>query len=155
MLKGVLDKSTCAKCKFCCGFDKEDSWEIPVINEALADELRNKGIKIDNVNGCYKYNLEFEGNEIKYCPFLDEKTGCTLDNENKPFDCKIWPLRVMKKGNKKVLAIAKTCPAFSVTKADLLRLISERLLEEIKEHISKNPYVINELKEDYEVLAEF
>lgn len=155
MLSKVLDKSTCAKCKFCCGFDKEDDWEIPVISEKLADVLREKGVKIINIDDCYKYDLEFSGDEVKYCPFHSKDTGCTLDNENKPFDCKIWPLRVMRKGNNKVLAIAKTCPAFSVTKTDLLRLVNEGLIDDIKEYILKNPYLINELKEDYEVLLEF
>ncbi len=155
MLSKVLKKSTCAECRFCCGFDKDDDWEIPVISERLAERLKNEGVKVVDFDGCLKYDLEFKGDEVKYCPFHSKETGCTLNGEDKPFDCKIWPLRVMRKNNIRVLAIAKTCPAFSVTKTDLLRLINEGLLEEIKEYISKNPYVINELKDDYEVLVEF
>ena len=155
MLSEVLDRETCAKCKFCCVFDKADSWEIPVISEKLAENLKKQGIKIIKQDGCYKYDLDFAGDEIKSCPFLDNEKGCNLSEDEKPFDCKIWPLRVMKQGDKKFLAVAKTCPNFSVTKTDLLRLINKGLLKSIKEYISKNPYVINELKEDYEVLMEF
>lgn len=155
MLSKVLDKKTCAKCRFCCVFEKADSWEIPVISEKLAKELESKGIKTVKKDGCYKYDLQFVGSEIKSCPFLDEEKGCILGEQDKPFDCKIWPLRVMKKGDKKVLAIAETCPNLSEKKAELIKLINQELLKEIKEYISKNPYLINELKEDYEVLAEF
>ena len=155
MLSEVLDRETCAKCKFCCVFDTADSWEIPVISENLAKRLKSQGVKTVMKDGCYKYDLDFSGDEIKSCPFIDKEKGCNLSEDEKPFDCKIWPLRVMKHGDKKVLAVAKTCPNFSVTKTDLLRLINKGLLKSIKEYISKNPYVINELKEDYEVLMEF
>ena len=154
MLSKVLDKSTCAKCKFCCGFDKEDSWEIPVISEKLAKQLKAQGGKVTDVNGCFKFDLEFENDEVKYCPFHSTKTGCTLNDKEKPFDCKIWPLRVMKKDDKNFLTIAKTCPAFSNGKNELLQLVKDGLLEDIKDYISKNPYLINDLKEDYEILLE-
>ncbi len=154
MLSKVLEKQKCAECKICCEFDKADEWEIPVINEKLKKKLDEQNVKTFCVNGCYKYDLEFEGEEIKNCPFHSKDTGCILDDENKPFDCKIWPLRVMNKNGKKVLAIAKLCPNFKNDKTDLLKFIDEELEGIIREYISKNPYLINDFKSDYEVLKE-
>ncbi len=154
MLKKVLEKSTCANCKICCEFEKSDEWEIPVINKNLKLQLDNKGIKTVEIDGCYKYDLEFEGDETKFCPFHSKKTGCVLDDENKPFDCKIWPLRVMNNNGKKVLAIAKLCPNFSSSYESIRNLLKSGLKDEIVEYINKNPYIINDLKDDYEVLLE-
>jgi len=154
MLSKVLEKSTCAKCRICCEFDREDEWETPVINKYLKEKLEAEGKKTVEIDGCYKYDLEFKGEEIKTCPFHSAKTGCVLDEENKPFDCKIWPLRVMNKNGKKVLAIAKLCPNFNESKEELLNLIENELLDEIKAYISNNPYLINDFKSDYEVLKE-
>ena len=78
----------------------------------------------------------------------------TLDEENKPFDCKIWPVRVMNNNGKKVLAVAKLCPNFKDDKSKLINLINEELEEKIKDYIAKNPYLINDLKEDYQVIKE-
>ena len=120
----------------------------------MKEKLESTGKKTFEIDGCYKYDLEFEGEEIKNCPFHSKDTGCVLDDENKPFDCKIWPLRVMNKNGKKVLAIAKLCPNFENDKTDLLNLIDEELEGIIREYISKNPYLINDFKSDYEVLKE-
>lgn len=124
MLSKVLNKTTCAKCKICCEFDKKDEWEIPVINNKLKQQLDENGIKTFEINGCYKYDLEFEDDKTKFCPFHNENIGCTLDEENKPFDCKIWPLRIMNNKGKRVLAVANLCPSFSKDKQDLISLLA-------------------------------
>ena len=135
MLSKVLKKETCANCRICCEFEKADEWEIPVINENLKDWLEEKGVKTININGCVKYDLEFQGNETKFCPFHSKQIGCTLDEENKPFDCKL-------------------CPNFKDDKSKLINLINAELEEIIKDYIAKNPYLINDLKEDYQVIKE-
>jgi hypothetical protein len=30
MLEAILDKKTCADCRFCCVFDATDIWEMPL-----------------------------------------------------------------------------------------------------------------------------
>ena len=154
MLSEVLEKQKCAECKICCEFDREDEWETPVINKYLKEKLESEGQKIFEINGCYKYDLEFEGDETRFCPFHNKKIGCVLDDENKPFDCKIWPIRVMSDSGKKVIAIAKLCPNFSGSKKDVINLLQSGLKDKIKNYIDNNPYVINELKDNYEVLLD-
>ena len=53
-------------------------------------------------NGCKYAQMDLTGkytgndeNEEAACEFLDSKRGCVLSDEDKPFDCKIWPLRIM------------------------------------------------------------
>ena len=154
MLSKVLDKSTCAKCKICCEFEKGDEWEIPVINNTLKQQLDKQGVKTIEIDGCCKYDLEFEDSETKFCPFHNKDIGCVLDDENKPFDCKIWPIRVMKDNGNEVFAVAKLCPSFKESKQSLIELLKNGLKDEIEEYISKKPYIINDLEEDYEVLLE-
>ena len=152
MLSKVLDKNTCAKCKICCGFAKSDEWEIPYITKSQAKELERKGYKIKNNGKYYTYDLEFVSDEVKYCPYLDFKKGCLLSEDEKPFDCKIWPVRLMKKNNEYFLAVADICPEFKDKKDDLKKLIDDDLLEKIKDYIKNNDYYINELKEDYTII---
>lgn len=49
------------------------------------------------------------GDELFYCPMLCE-TGCTMGAE-KPFDCKVWPFRMMRDASGEVrVAVAGYCP---------------------------------------------
>ncbi len=152
MLSSVLEKSTCKNCRFCCEFEKADEWETPIINEHLANLLKQKGVKVKKQNNNYTFDLEFEGKEIKKCPFLSEK-GCSLDEENKPFDCKIWPLRVMKKQDKIYLTLAKTCPAFENDDTRIIDL-SLKLFESITIYAKNNKGAIKEYSPDYKIIKE-
>lgn len=152
MLSDVLDKETCKNCRFCCEFEKADEWEIPIVSKNVAEHLKNKGVKVVKVNENYTFDLEFEGKEIKKCPFLSEN-GCVLDEENKPFDCKIWPLRVMKKDNKIYLTLAKTCPAFEKDDEKIIKL-SLKLFEKISNYAKQNKGAIKEYSPDYKIIKE-
>ncbi len=106
MLSKVLEKSTCAKCKFCCSFRRCSLWETPLFPENTVEKLERHGsyqFDMNDDNGKYgrmhlqdSYNTDDENEEVP-CFFLDPDKGCTLSYEDKPFDCKIWPLRIMKK----------------------------------------------------------
>ena len=47
--------------------------------------------------------------ELFICPALDPDKGCTL-GDNKPFDCKIWPYRIMEFNGVRVISVASICP---------------------------------------------
>lgn len=140
MLKSVLSGEQCAKCRICCSFVKDDAWEAPT--------LRNPDTK-------QKYRAEYnfkDETEILLCPMLDEKTGCTL-GENKPFECKIWPLRVFEIDGKIRIGISEVCPAF--TKEDdgkLIKLLAEGLYEKIVGEFRDNPEIIRKYSEEYRII---
>lgn len=148
MLKKILDKSTCAKCRLCCSFVKSDAWETPVFTKTDFDYNENWFKK-------YGYNshtlkLEFKDDaEIKLCPYLNENTGCTLSEADKPFDCKIWPLRLMKKNGRLVIALAPICKGLGekdITKIN--ELLDSGLYEEIMKHAGEAD-IIKEYNEEY------
>ena len=41
MLKKILSPLSCAQCRVCCVFDRDDCWEMPLVYPELA-ELINK-----------------------------------------------------------------------------------------------------------------
>ena len=43
MLSKVLEKSTCAKCKFCCSFRRCSLWETPLFPENTVEKLERHG----------------------------------------------------------------------------------------------------------------
>lgn len=159
MLKNILSPKACAACRICCVFDKYDVWETPVITE----ELKNRIVRTDpNIkfvskgdSGAYIFNMEdnWDGEkELFSCPALDPQKGCTLGG-NKPFDCKIWPYRIMELGGKRVISIASICPEMYSKPLD--RLIGELdggLADMIFEEAEKNPAVIKPYEQGYPIL---
>lgn len=113
MLKKILKGSDCAECRVCCVFDKSDMWEIPLIGAELYDYIRKNfpEQKLQKRMNSHVFDMEFEANGLSYCPMLGEK-GCLL-GDNKPFDCKIWPLRVMSVGENRVITASPVCETVS------------------------------------------
>ena len=87
------------------------------------------------------------------CPYLGEE-GCRLNEEQKPWDCKIWPLRVMRKENGEiVIALTPTCPSVNkLDVADVGKHVNECLRESILDYADKHPYLIKEYKEGFIIL---
>ena len=165
MLSKVLSKSTCAECRFCCSFRRCSLWETPLFPEEVAEKLKSDTIHFDKKEGggkvyCqmnleYKYKTQ-DPDEEAACEFLDSHKGCILSDEDKPFDCKIWPLRIMKKEEKLVIALTPTCPAINETGIDVMtRLVNDGLGQSIYDYAVKNPYIIKEYREGFPVLMEF
>lgn len=148
MLKKILDKSTCAKCRICCSFIKADAWETPVFTKTDFDYSKKWFKKY----GCNSHTLKLDfkdETEIKLCPYLDENTGCTLSEADKPFDCKIWPLRLMKKNDRLVIALAPICKGLGIKDIKKINtLLDSGLYEEIMKH-AEEADIIKEYDEDY------
>lgn len=168
MLSKVLDKGTCAECRFCCSFRRCSLWETPLFPEETMNNL-SKGEEIAvfvkqeqdgkvfgqmDLTGCYKTE---DSEEEAPCAFLDSHKGCTLSDEDKPFDCKIWPLRIMKKDNGQlVIALTPTCPAINkVPTEEMERLVCEELGEKIYIYAKEHPYIIKQYKDGFPVLMTF
>ena len=116
MLRNVLKHETCANCRICCSFVKNDVWEAPVFSEQEIEEIEKKGIGRDRFlqqeDGNYIARYDFQTDtEILLCPCLDEERGCLL-GEHKPFECSIWPLRIFENDKTAYLGLAEICPAF-------------------------------------------
>ena len=153
MLKKILSPETCSKCRVCCVFDKNDVWEIPLISEEIYNNIsteRPELIMIPRGEKSHVFDMQFKEDGLTYCPALSEN-GCTL-GENKPFDCRIWPFRVMKKENSLVITISPVCEHIDPESYDVTEL-SETLAPIIFEEAEKNPDIIKEYIDGYPIVA--
>lgn len=155
MLAKLLSPQTCARCRICCGFDDEDIWEIPIIDESLKARISEllpdcKYIKCgeDNV---FEMNKD-EHTQLYMCPALDEEKGCTL-GECKPFDCKIWPFRVMRFEGRNVLTLSPVCPhVFDNSMKDIME-VAHKLEKQIFDYASKTPSAVKPYIQGYPIVA--
>lgn len=153
MLKKILSPETCGKCRVCCIFDRSDVWEIPLISEELYNNISAERPELKMIprgEKSHVFEMEFKDDGLTYCPALSE-TGCTL-GKNKPFDCKIWPFRAMKKGNETVLTISPVCESIDPESPETLALAKE-LAPIIFDEAERNPDIVKEYIEGYPIAA--
>ncbi|MDO4219020.1 MAG: hypothetical protein Q4C78_03410 [Synergistaceae bacterium] len=150
MLSKILKKTTCASCKFCCVFSRKSLWEVPNFPIEKLEELKNYAVNppiFTKENDALSLHLEqlYKTNspdEVVPCSFLDEKKGCTLPDDLKPMQCKIWPFRVIKKDGKNLLVFETTCAALgnSLT-SELCEFAKCELVTPIKNYLATRAYI--------------
>lgn len=167
MLSEILKKEDCAACRFCCSFRRQSLWETPVFTseniEAIEADLKKDASVLQSFsfeNNTYaRYDLSdnyktVDSEEEAPCPYLYEN-GCILDANEKPWDCKIWPLRVMKKDDASiVIALTPTCP--SVNKIDVNKVqefVNNKLADSLFEYALNHSYLIKDYHEGFPILA--
>jgi Fe-S-cluster containining protein len=185
MLGKVLKKETCAKCKFCCSFRRCSLWETPLFPMETVEKLADSDSSENSISGkmgedklsqtekkiefirqtvggaaCgqmdlnYKYKTD-DPQEEAACEFLDPQKGCTLSADDKPFDCKIWPLRIMRKDGRLVIALTPTCPAINEVGEQRMReLVHDGLGTTIRDYAAAHPFIIKDYKDGFLVLME-
>lgn len=153
MLKGLLSPSSCAACRVCCVFDREDCWEMPLIKPELAAiiEKDHPEVKIRKTGVCGVFEADFGEDGLAKCPMLTEN-GCKL-GENKPFDCRIWPFRVMRKENLLFLTLSPVCETVSKLPVSAVSEFAEKLSETVFAEARSNPEMIKDYIEGYPIFA--
>lgn len=154
MLKEILNKATCAECRMCCIFDRYDIWETPVFDEETKNRVLefNPNAKFVKVGEGYMLNAgELAEGDLFTCPALTEN-GCIL-GDGKPFDCCIYPFRVMEKNGQRVIAVSTLCEAVHGQSHDKLREFLEKgLAEKIFAYADVNPDIVKPYYDNYTVL---
>ncbi len=164
MLGDVLKKEDCALCMFCCSFRRQSLWELPRLplsfmknhtTGANGEPVRYKIEKteegewaVTDLTGKYKTD---DPEEEVACPFLDRKRGCSLGNEDKPFECGAWPLRYMRMpdGEKKV-CLTPTCPVMNKADIDVLKELNKEKWEaQMRKYADAHPYITKDYKEGF------
>jgi len=170
MLSEILSKSDCATCRFCCSFRRCSIWETPIFTieninaiRANIEKLQSQSISDKPLN-CFedhgqtyaRYDLSDcyqtdDSEEEAPCPYLNPRTGCMLDNSQKPWDCMIWPLRVAKKASGEiVIALTPTCPSINKLDLEFVRgYVNSNLRDSLLDYATRHPYLIKEYKEDF------
>ena len=127
MLKKILSRTTCAACQLCCQFDASDIWELPVLPK-------------ETVAAIQKYR--------------DENLGCGLLEQDKPFDCKVWPFRLMRTANGTVcISISDLCTGVQLHEVEQLQaFLREGLAETMFTYAKAHPDHIHEWHDGYRVI---
>lgn len=161
MLSKILSKNDCKNCKFCCRFKRTSLWETPLFSieeknlvqkkfpYAKFKSISNDSFTIDLDNS---YNTSNPDEEAP-CYFLNEAQGCILGKKEKPFDCSIWPLRLMKKDSSLVIALTPTCTVInSIPIENLKQFVLENLAQEIFSQGETNPYIIKHYRQAFPII---
>ena len=154
MLKKILSGSSCAKCRLCCVFDSSDVWETPVFTEEIKNKILSEKpdtqfIKKDS--GFILNAGELADDQLFTCPALTEK-GCML-GDDKPFDCRIWPYRIMNVGGKRAITIASICSElYNRPLSQLIDFLKEGLAQQIFSYADSHPEIVKPYEPGYPVL---
>lgn len=155
MLTEILSREECAKCRICCCFDSYDIWEAPVVSKELSGMICdiNPGQEFVHKGESFVMKMQKEENEdLYYCSVLDHSKGCLLGAE-KPFDCSIWPLRVMRFEGKRVIALSPVCPVVKTRPVEKVSAVAKKLSDKIFSEADKNPDLVKNYEVGYIILV--
>lgn len=154
MLKGLLSPDSCAQCRLCCVFDRYDVWETPVFTPELRERILAARPETEFIarDGGYMLRVrEFDSEGLFSCPALTP-TGCML-GDDKPFDCRIWPYRIMEVGGRRAVTIASICEElYRRPLSELVGFLKKGLAEEIFRYADAHPEIVKPYYEGYPVL---
>ncbi len=156
MLTKLLSRDTCAGCRLCCVFDRYDVWETPVLSKAVKEKAQALLPDAEFVSKGEKSFLfrirELDEDDLFRCPLLDPAKGCMLGTE-KPFDCQIWPYRIMELDGRQAITIAPICDAMAAQPlGTLVAFLKEGLADTIFNYAAQNPDVVKPYDSMYPIL---
>lgn len=154
MLKKILSGSACAECRLCCIFDESDKWETPVFTPEIRDMIisHKPDTKFIPKDGGFVLEVgTLAENEIFSCPALTEN-GCIL-GDSKPFDCRIWPYRIMNIGGIRAITIASICEElYNRPLSQLVGMLEDGLADRIFAYADDHPEIVKPYSQGYPVL---
>lgn len=154
MIKDILNPLTCAMCRQCCKFDRYDIWENPVFTlENLKIILKdNPDKQFVPKDGGFIYRPETAADGSFDCAALGEN-GCML-GDDKPFDCRIWPFRVMDIGGRQAITLSYLCgEMYRRPLNELADFLKNGVAERIFAYAEEHPEIVKPYYEGYPVLA--
>lgn len=155
MLGKLITKDECAHCRLCCCFESYGLWDTPIITMATAGKILQEldpEQKFVRKDGELLLRMEQDGESGMYtCPLLDKDKGCILGDE-KPFDCRIWPLRVMELGGRRVIALSPLCPVVKTRPIALIQEVAKELAGRIFAYADEVPSAVRPYENGHVIL---
>lgn len=159
MLTHIFSPSVCAQCRLCCNFCQRSAWETPFLEPGMAEAMKQRHIPLTvRKNGSQTLALSYhtsDPEEICNCPLLNTQSGCSLLREERPFECRVWPIRLMyDECNHLCIACYKDCPALhSIDTWDsLVRFATGPLLPTLLDYAARFPQSIRPFDSHYTIL---
>jgi len=99
-----MKKNICQKCRECCVFAEDEKYFAPIFTFDEVKKVLHLGHHKKIFTQYKKFKNIFQIKLIKskskknhfVCPLLNEKKHLCLIYKNRPIDCKIWPLILIK-----------------------------------------------------------
>ncbi|MBN2015982.1 YkgJ family cysteine cluster protein [Candidatus Dojkabacteria bacterium] len=84
------------------------------------------------------------------CPFLEEEKGCTLRHEEKPFDCRVFPLAFIYKAGETKFYLNKKCPYYDEIPEEWIHKTKIWAQEELKNWSEDEKLAFSKMIERYQ-----
>lgn len=158
MLTHIFTPADCARCKLCCNFCRSSAWETPALEPRLAQHLQTHGVPLEQrADGACTFHLHFvstDPQECANCPVLDPEKGCSLPREQRPFECRIWPLRLMHGPlQQTVLGLYQACPALTPdVRQKLIAEATGPLLPSLLAYARQYPLAVRPMHPAYDIV---
>lgn len=157
MLTDLFTPQDCAACKLCCNFHRSSAWETPSLEPELIYLLQEECVPLEKrADGSTSFYLHFcsdDENEVANCPMLNTSSGCILPRELRPFECRIWPIRLMRDASRLVIGIYKNCPALRGESLDrLIHFATGELLPQLQTYATKHPTSVRPVNPAYDII---
>jgi hypothetical protein len=119
-------------------------WEVPVLTEHTRERLlqHNPDVQFIKWGNIYRFKIKpLNDNELWACPALGEN-GCVL-GDDKPFECDIWPFRIMEIGDERFICVSPLCTAVTALPlSELLAFLKKDLAAKIFTYADYYPDII-------------
>lgn len=111
MFKQIIPNGFCLSCQGCCRFAQAESpWSPAILNSELRKLLKNK-LPPSLITPGLKVRLTQQaGTGSFFCSFFSAEAHKCAIYQLRPFECKLYPLLLSRKGKKIYLAVDLNCP---------------------------------------------
>ena len=155
MLEAILEKKTCAACRFCCVFDATDIWEMPLVDAAVREaalaSLPGVRFSADGDDWRCAVPTPPEGALVN-CPALTAH-GCAL-GPDAPFECRLWPIRALVRDGRRVLALSPGCKALAALPIAAVAAHARAIAPKVAAYVAAHPRMLHPWRDDYHWLCD-
>lgn len=156
MIGKLLTREECAKCKLCCCFDSYDLWETPIIEDItrqlILDKFKPDQQFFEHEDHCLLKLQKEPDRDLYYCSLLDHEKGCIMGTE-KPFDCRIWPFRVMDFHGTRVIVLSTVCPVVQTRPLCEIQAVAKELAPQIFAYADRAPFAVKKYISGYPIMV--
>lgn len=156
MIGKLLSREECAKCRLCCCFDSYDLWETPVIENStrqrILEEFKPDQDFLDLEDHSLLKMQKEPDRDLYYCSLLDHDKGCIMGIE-KPFDCRIWPFRVMDLNGTRVIVLSTVCPVVQTRPLCEIQAVAKELAPQIFAYADRAPFAVKKYISGYPIMV--
>jgi hypothetical protein len=129
---------------------------MPSLLEGTANKILklHPKVALNRSGEVYQFDISNLTDELYPCPALSER-GCTLPEEYKPFECSIWPFRVMNLDGQVVLGVCTDCTGLKDVPSQTVDDFANLHIRDIAmSYAEKYPQIVKPYTSGYRVIKD-